>query len=390
MMARLTKPDATFRDVLVDGTAGYVAPESFRKFEYSAKSDIFQAGVCLYSMLSGLAPFDPNIPNEVLTKPYRPTIGPAWDNISNSAKDLISNILNPNPTHRFDATQILTHTWLNGEANEIILTADYFERIKSLALKNKLRKFFTEINIEEINKTRKASLAEVLPFLDPIKLKKKKQIEKEKEEKKKKGKGKGKEGYDDLSVSRHGVMVARKGDELSMSTHGGGKTFDVVMDPEFFTKLRLLKNELVHYISPYKSTDNMSPTSGGSVDPTRVMSGMSTASNGSGTSGRSLILSEGDHNIQTDEIPFDTYVALMDDFDLPQLATRDVFDIFDYNEAGMRASPHFAPPNFTLSGVIDIKEFLVTMLAFHDDTAAKEQGVVSKMSIPFSTLTTDR
>jgi hypothetical protein len=330
MMARLTKPDAVFRDVLVDGTAGYVAPESFRKFEYSAKSDIFQAGVCLYSMLSGLAPFDPNIPNEVLTKSYRPTTGPAWQNISDSAKDLISHILDPNPTQRYNSQQILTHPWLNGYASQENLSSDYFDRVKSLALRSKLRKFFTEINIEEINKSRKASLQEVLPFLDPIKMKKK---EEEKKKKKEKiiGKNMGRVGggggvYDDLSISRHGVMVARKGDELSMSTHGGEKTFDVVMDPQFFVKLKFLKNELVHYISPYKSSE-------GEVDATRGVSGISTNSVGSASSGRS-VLYEGVHNIQTDEIPFDTYVALMDDFDLPQLATRDVFDIFDYNEAG--------------------------------------------------------
>jgi serine/threonine protein kinase len=351
MMARLQKPDAVFRDVLVDGTAGYVAPESIRKMEYSAKSDVFQAGVCLYSMLSGLAPFDPNVPAEVLRQPYRPTTGSAWENISNEAKDLISHLLDANPSHRYGTQQILAHPWLNGSASQVTLDDAYFERVRSLALRSKLRKFFTEINIEELNKSRRASLQQALPFLDPIKSKKK---EKEKEMKKNKKKTGG--GFDDLSVSRHGVMVARKGDELSMSMHGGGKTADIVMDPEFFTKLKLVKSELVHYISPYKTSDGVA------VNPQRGMSGMSTASAGSLSSGHS-ILSDGDYNIQTDEITFDTYVALMDDFDLPQLATRDVFDIFDYNQAG----------------VMDIKEFLVTMLAFHEETP---QGPHPSRSLP--------
>jgi serine/threonine protein kinase len=326
MMARLQKPDAVFRDVMVDGTAGYVAPESFRKLEYSAKSDVFQAGVCLYSMLSGLAPFDPNVPSEVLRQPYRPTIGSAWENISNEAKDLISHLLNPNPSRRYGTQEILTHPWLNGSASQVTLDDAYFERIRNLALRSKLRKFFTEINIEELSKSRRQSLQQALPFLDPVKSKKKQQ----KETKRNKKTG----GLDDLSVSRHGVMVARKGDELSMSMHGGGKTTDIVMDPEFFTKLKLVKSELVHYISPYKSTDG---EGGGTVNPQRGMSEMSTASGGSLSSGVHSIFCDGDRNIQTDEIPFETYVALMDDFDLPQLATRDVFDIFDYNQAGQLA-----------------------------------------------------
>lgn len=354
-MAKLQKPDAVFRDVMVDGTAGYVAPESFRKLEYSAKSDVFQAGVCLYSMLSGLAPFDPNVPSEVLRQPYRPTIGAAWENISDEAKDLISHLLNPNPSRRYGTQEILSHPWLNGSASQSTLDDAYFERVRSLALRSKLRKFFTEINIEELSKSRRQSLQEALPFLDPVKSKNKQQ----KEAKKKKIGG----GLDDLSVSRHGVMVARKGDELSMSMHGGGKTTDIVMDPEFFTKLKLVKSELVHYISPYKSSDG----GGGTVKPQRGMSEMSTTSGGSLSSSHS-ILADGDHNIQTDEIRFDTYVALMDDFDLPQLATRDVFDIFDYNHAGRNSFCSHLLDIISSVGVIDIKEFLVTMLAFHEET----------------------
>lgn len=318
MMAKIKNPTATFKDVLVDGTAGYVAPESFRKMEYSAKSDVFQAGCCLYSMLSGLAAFDPNVPDECLHKPYRPTVGLAWDNISDSAKDLISHLLDPNPAQRYSTQQILDHPWLNGSASHTNLDSSYFDRVKQLALRQKLRKFFTEINIEELSKSRRASLTAALPFLDPVAAKKK-----EKESKKKNKRG----GLDDLSVSRHGVMVARKGDELSMSTHGGHKTTDIVMDPEFFTKLKLLKTELIHHISPYKSADS------NAVDTSRVTTGMSTTSVGSSGSAKS-VLSDGEHNIQSDEIPFDTFVALLDDFDLPQLATRDVFDIFDYNQAG--------------------------------------------------------
>lgn len=321
-MAKIKTPTSVFKDVLVDGTAGYVAPESFRKMEYSAKTDVFQAGCCLYSMLSGLAAFDPNVPDECLHKPYRPTVGTAWDNISDSAKDLISHLLAPNPSQRYSTQEILQHPWLNGSASQTNLDASYFDRVKQLALRQKLRKFFTEINIEELSKSRRESLTAALPFLDPV-ASKKKQKEREKEAKKKNKRN----GLDDLSVSRHGVMVARKGDELSMSTHGGHKTTDIVMDPEFFTKLKLLKTELIHHISPYKSNDS-------NVDPSRVTTGMSTTSIGSTGSSRT-ILSDGDHNIQSDEIPFDTFVALMDDFDLPQLASRAVFDVFDYNEAGI-------------------------------------------------------
>jgi serine/threonine protein kinase len=39
------------------GTPGYIAPESITYHTYSAKTDLWQAGCTLYSLLSGLLPY---------------------------------------------------------------------------------------------------------------------------------------------------------------------------------------------------------------------------------------------------------------------------------------------------------------------------------------------
>ena len=44
--------------VLYEGTPGYIAPESILYHTYSAKTDLWQAGCTLYSLLSGMLPFN--------------------------------------------------------------------------------------------------------------------------------------------------------------------------------------------------------------------------------------------------------------------------------------------------------------------------------------------
>jgi serine/threonine protein kinase len=126
---------------------------------------MWQAGCCLYSLLSGFFPFHPDYPKRIVRAQYFEMVGVGWDPISDSVKDLIRRILVPNPRERLSAQEILAHEWLSGKASTTDLGAEYFDRIKQLALRQKLKRFFAENDITARNKERRESLQKILPFL---------------------------------------------------------------------------------------------------------------------------------------------------------------------------------------------------------------------------------
>jgi calcium-dependent protein kinase len=163
-VVELDSKDAVFQDDYIVGTPGYLAPESLMRKEYSKKSDIWQAGCTLYSLLSGTPPFDPNNDKQITHFGHYPMTGPAWDDVSSCAKSLVSKLLKKNPDHRLSVEEILKHPWLVDDAPDKDFNQDYFVRIKHLALRNKMKTFFLESSLVEGNMKRRKSLREVLPI----------------------------------------------------------------------------------------------------------------------------------------------------------------------------------------------------------------------------------
>eukprot|EP00602_Paraphysomonas_sp_CaronLab_P010587 CAMPEP_0185036004 /NCGR_PEP_ID=MMETSP1103-20130426/28324_1 /TAXON_ID=36769 /ORGANISM="Paraphysomonas bandaiensis, Strain Caron Lab Isolate" /LENGTH=542 /DNA_ID=CAMNT_0027573351 /DNA_START=166 /DNA_END=1792 /DNA_ORIENTATION=- len=272
LMVQLPDGSDEYTDRGVLGTAGCYAPESIEAYTYSPKTDLWQAGCVLYSLLSGLPPFHPDYPLQITNHTYYDMKGTGWDSISPSGKNLVAGLLEKNPTARLSCADVLNHPWIIHLAPEIDLGAEYFSRIKSLAHRQQLKSFFLMNNIQTTNRDRRERLKSVLPFL--------------------------------------------QSEAPCRNTAG-----------EFEGKLRNMKNMVVRSLSPTKSGSSITSFQQGTL------------------------------NIPSGKINYGTYVSLLLRSGLPELANPQVFNIFDISR----------------NGYIDMKEFLLTMLAFKP--SASEGGM---------------
>jgi calcium/calmodulin-dependent protein kinase I len=97
------------------GSPGYVAPEVLTANSYDQAVDMWAVGVNLYILLSGYPPFyadtSPELFRKIMDVKYD-FDDSVWDNISDSAKDLIRQLLVKDPSKRLRPGQCLDHPWL--------------------------------------------------------------------------------------------------------------------------------------------------------------------------------------------------------------------------------------------------------------------------------------
>ena len=108
-------------------TPGYSPPEMLVEggsgTHLEPSVDMFSIGVIIYIMLTGLHPFDISgeATDEELNRRIARQIMPPLRNspitahLSESAKDLIEKLLDPNPKTRMTALEMLNHPWVKGE-----------------------------------------------------------------------------------------------------------------------------------------------------------------------------------------------------------------------------------------------------------------------------------
>ncbi|XP_049318670.1 calcium/calmodulin-dependent protein kinase IGb isoform X5 [Astyanax mexicanus] len=100
------------------GTPGYVAPEVLAQKPYSKAVDCWSIGVITYILLCGYPPFYEETETRLFSKIMKAQYefdSPFWDNISESAKDFIRNMMQKNPKLRFTTDQALRHPWIIGK-----------------------------------------------------------------------------------------------------------------------------------------------------------------------------------------------------------------------------------------------------------------------------------
>lgn len=103
--------------LVVCGTPTYVAPDILSENGYGLKVDVWAAGVITYILLCGFPPFvsTDNNQEELFDKILEGKfefLSPFWDDVSSSAKDLITHVLQVDPEVRYSAADVLKHPWV--------------------------------------------------------------------------------------------------------------------------------------------------------------------------------------------------------------------------------------------------------------------------------------
>ena len=126
------------------GTESYMAPEILLR-NYSSSCDVWAAGVILYIMLWGFAPFEGDDAEETfklienIDYDFEDEI---FEWVSDEAKDLISKILTPE-SQRLTLEQVLEHPWITHNSSSPdsgIISINLVDRLKKFARWTKLRK----------------------------------------------------------------------------------------------------------------------------------------------------------------------------------------------------------------------------------------------------------
>lgn len=136
------RPGESFSEIV--GSPYYMAPEVLKR-SYGPEIDIWSAGVILYILLSGVPPFWAETEQGVAQAILRGRIDfekDPWPHVSESAKSLVQQMLEPNPKLRLTAEQVLEHPWLQNEkkAPNVPLGDVVRARLKQFSMMNRLKK----------------------------------------------------------------------------------------------------------------------------------------------------------------------------------------------------------------------------------------------------------
>ncbi|XP_010011228.1 PREDICTED: calcium/calmodulin-dependent protein kinase type 1D, partial [Nestor notabilis] len=93
-------------------------PEVLAQKPYSKAVDCWSIGVIAYILLCGYPPFydenDSKLFEQILKAEYE-FDSPYWDDISESAKDFIRNLMEKDPNKRYTCEQAARHPWIAGD-----------------------------------------------------------------------------------------------------------------------------------------------------------------------------------------------------------------------------------------------------------------------------------
>lgn len=115
------------------GTPIYMAPEVINAHEYSQQCDIWSIGVIMYLLLCGEPPFLANSEEklfELIRKGELQFEDPVWDSVSDSAKNVLKQLMKVDPAHRITAKELLDNQWLTGNTVSSVRPTNVLEMMK--------------------------------------------------------------------------------------------------------------------------------------------------------------------------------------------------------------------------------------------------------------------
>ncbi|CAF1667268.1 unnamed protein product [Adineta ricciae] len=118
------------------GTLDYLAPEMLNGHGYDEKIDLWCLGVFTYEMIVGKPPFDS--PTQQDTIRLIRTIDLSFPpNISQHARDLISQLIRRNPQDRMPLNEVIQHQWIVTNANIKAIDENYEKINRSTSINHK-------------------------------------------------------------------------------------------------------------------------------------------------------------------------------------------------------------------------------------------------------------
>ncbi|CAA7043285.1 unnamed protein product [Microthlaspi erraticum] len=149
----LFKPGERFTEIV--GSPYYMAPEVLKR-NYGPEVDVWSAGVILYILLCGVPPFWAETEQGVALAILRGVLDfkrDPWSQISESAKSLVKQMLDPDPVKRLTAQQVLDHPWIQNakKAPNVPLGDIVRSRLKQFSMMNRLKKKALRVIAEHLS-----------------------------------------------------------------------------------------------------------------------------------------------------------------------------------------------------------------------------------------------
>ncbi|CAI0549450.1 unnamed protein product [Linum tenue] len=147
------KPGEIFTEIV--GSPYYMAPEVLKR-NYGPEVDVWSAGVILYILLCGVPPFWAESEQGVALAILRGNLDfkrEPWPQISESARSLVRQMLDPDPSNRLTAQQVLDHPWIQNakKAPNVPLGDIVRTRLKQFSMMNRFKKKALRVIAEHLS-----------------------------------------------------------------------------------------------------------------------------------------------------------------------------------------------------------------------------------------------
>ncbi|XP_010522188.1 PREDICTED: calcium-dependent protein kinase 24 [Tarenaya hassleriana] len=162
------KPGQRFNEIV--GSPYYMAPEVLRR-NYGPEVDVWSAGVILYILLCGVPPFwaetDEGIAHAIVKGKIDFARDP-WPKVSEEAKELVRNMLDPNPYSRLTVQEVLEHPWIQNpeKVPNVNLGDNVRTKIQQFMLMNKFKKKVLRIVADNLPNEEIAGIIKVFKMMD--------------------------------------------------------------------------------------------------------------------------------------------------------------------------------------------------------------------------------